>query len=322
MKWTRAWTLYLLLGSLMTPLMVFGQDTAPEEAIEDTATPTDEAATTELIQPPIERVNPPREASSFDLEQRYRDLLPAEQFVQLEANGEPFAALWLEQETSNPQGAVLILHDDGHHQDWPHLVQDLRQYLPAVGWATLSIALPPEPRPRIPPRTLNTEEPIPGSAVGSEPDAAHLPTLDARTEQGVRELMRRGYLNVVVLGLGSGVHPAARYMVNIAPNAEGLGFGLVMIDARPQDTSLLMPLFGELTTPTLDLYTHRDTPFEQAARQRRAAVQRANQATFVQVRDISSSTTYRSSPQVVTRRVWGWLRTNMAGRETDVIINE
>ncbi|WLD59057.1 alpha/beta hydrolase family protein [Salinispirillum sp. LH 10-3-1] len=268
----------------------------------------------------LERVMPPPEQGSFDLELRYLNQLPAEQFVRLQANGVEFATLWRNQETGNPQGALLIVHDNGHHQDWPHVVRDLRQYLPVVGWSTLSIAMPPVPAPRVPARLLDNDDIVPGSAAGFEPDEDYLPMVDARIEASINELIRRGYLNIALVGVGSGAYQVTRFITTNAPEGDGFGFGLIMLDARPQDTAALAALLAQLDVPVLDLYLNRSAHSAQAAQQRRAALNRAGQGNnLVQVREQSSSTNYRASPNVVTRRVWGWLRSNMSGREADII---
>ncbi len=44
--------------------------------------------------------------------------------------------------TATPQGAVLLLHDQGQHPDWPALLSPLRKVLPDDGWYTLSISMP------------------------------------------------------------------------------------------------------------------------------------------------------------------------------------
>lgn len=57
-----------------------------------------------------------------------------------------FYGLFLEEESGNPQGAILILHDSQHHGHWPEVIAPIREYLPQFGWATLSIELPDAPK--------------------------------------------------------------------------------------------------------------------------------------------------------------------------------
>ena len=53
--------------------------------------------------------------------------------------------MFLAEATGNPQGGVLILHDNQQHGHWPDIVAPLREYLPQHGWSTLSIELPDTP---------------------------------------------------------------------------------------------------------------------------------------------------------------------------------
>lgn len=65
--------------------------------------------------------------------------------VQLSGLDEDYYGLFLADATGNPQGGVLILHDDQQHGHWPDVVAPLREYLPQHGWTTLSIELPDIP---------------------------------------------------------------------------------------------------------------------------------------------------------------------------------
>lgn len=62
-----------------------------------------------------------------------------------ESQKDSFYGLYLEQESNNPQGAVLILHDSQQHGHWPEIIAPLREYLPQFGWSTLAIELPDTP---------------------------------------------------------------------------------------------------------------------------------------------------------------------------------
>jgi len=58
---------------------------------------------------------------------------------------EDYYGLFLADATGNPQGGVLILHDNQQHGHWPEIVAPLREYLPQHGWTTLTIELPDTP---------------------------------------------------------------------------------------------------------------------------------------------------------------------------------
>ena len=65
-------------------------------------------------------------------------------------------ALYLPANRAQAQGAVLLLHDEGQHPDWPGVVKTLRESLPDAGWHTLSLALSYPQAPSPPKRVLLT----------------------------------------------------------------------------------------------------------------------------------------------------------------------
>ncbi len=262
---------------------------------------------------------PDWEAHARDLERRYEHQLPPGQYLELQAGDLMMPSLWLEQTTARPQGAALIVHDDGQHPDWPRLIHDLRHHLPDTGWSTLSISIPPRPSPPIPERNREIDEPRPGSAAGTEPDPNFEADVAQRILLGINELNNRGIRNVAVVGVGTGALYATRAMIDElqALAGEDQGFGLVLVGARADDTAEMMPLLGQLTVPLLDVYLPGERAIE-AARQRRAAINRAGLTELTQVREQAWATAHRSGPQVVTRRTWGWLRTHMAGTQRGI----
>lgn len=262
---------------------------------------------------------PLQDQHARDLEARYADQLPPNQFRMLGAGDGEFPALWIEQMTANPQGGALIVHDDGQHPDWPRLIKDMRVYLPENGWSTLAISVPPRPSPLVPERTTEDGETIPGSAAGSEADPDFAPEIIRRLQTGFDELANNeGLLNVVLIGVGSGAVHATRFLVEQLQlqGIEEFGLGLVLVGAHERDTAELMELLANVNAPILDVYLPGDR-VRQAAQQRRAAVLRSGMTTITQVQEQPWATAHRSGPQVVTRRTWGWLRSNMAGRQEE-----
>ena len=79
------------------------------------------------------------------------------EMVRLVAAESEFYGLLLTETRGQPQGGVLILHDNGQHSHWPEIVAPLRETLPAHGWTTLSIELPELPAAQPPARTPDTE---------------------------------------------------------------------------------------------------------------------------------------------------------------------
>lgn len=68
-----------------------------------------------------------------------------DEVVRLKTPTESFYGLFLAEASGQPQGGVLLLHDNQQHGHWPEVVAPIREYLPQFGWATLSIELPDAP---------------------------------------------------------------------------------------------------------------------------------------------------------------------------------
>jgi hypothetical protein len=131
--------IYTLLLLLISSALIAQEDT-------DTLAP-------DLIEPGIEEslVNEAVEEivtrSVTDLSQKmaretvnYLRLLQRENEAIKETNEESsISGLYLPDNTGEPQGGILILHDVDQHAHWPDSVAPLREYLPDYGWSTLSI---------------------------------------------------------------------------------------------------------------------------------------------------------------------------------------
>lgn len=218
-----------------------------------------------------------------------------EQVVILGEGDNAFLGLSLQQRTANPQGAVLILHDQGHNPDWPVLLQQARNYLPNVGWNTLSIALP---------------------LVGGYATDADA-TLD-RIALGLQRLNQEGQFNLVILGYGEGAYWAARYLSERLTPDQDIGYGLMMVNAKTIEPDL-PALIGNLNIAILDWVSEDSPAALRAADARRAEARRNQLERFTQIRDPQEASFYnQATPNRVTRRLWGWLRTRMAGREGEV----
>ena len=68
--------------------------------------------------------------------------VPSAQHRRLGEGTDSFLGLFLPAASPAPQGAVLLIGDQGEHANWPELISPARQQLSEAGWHTLSIALP------------------------------------------------------------------------------------------------------------------------------------------------------------------------------------
>ncbi|GAA3910267.1 DUF3530 family protein [Litoribacillus peritrichatus] len=64
------------------------------------------------------------------------------ELLKLNTSEEEFIGLFSEQNTAQPLGGILILHDSGLHPNEQSFIAPLRKRLPDYGWNTLAIAIP------------------------------------------------------------------------------------------------------------------------------------------------------------------------------------
>ena len=177
-RWFGAALLWLSLGAGSLPAWAEDGEAEPATtteagAADTTDTDTDAAgADTEAAAPGADsgselphRVTPDlphnREQSVIrHLQQHQRP----HEAVEMVAAETAFTGLLLRNRSRNPQGGVLILHDQGQHSHWPDSAGPLREYLPDYGWTTLSIALPDAPPPTLPARS----EPLPPTPANTD----------------------------------------------------------------------------------------------------------------------------------------------------------
>ncbi|UXD86692.1 alpha/beta hydrolase family protein [Thalassolituus hydrocarboniclasticus] len=146
----------------------------PAAATESTAeTNSDNPPAEDQNQPvkQLPRVVPNTDASRhYGLLQYLRLHSRESELVRLVAAESEFYGLLLTETRGQPQGGVLILHDNGQHGHWPEIVAPLREALPAYGWTTLSIELPEQPTAQPPARTSTAEY-----TAATTPDATETP---------------------------------------------------------------------------------------------------------------------------------------------------
>lgn len=159
-----AFLVCLLSGSAL------GADAPAAETSPDPAAQEPAPAAAPPAPPP-----PPLPALSVRREQQQSNLLKkwyGEQTLSLNTQEGDFVAIWQDDTSGKPLGALLMLHDASQMPDWPAQLQPLRQYLSQHGWATLSISLP-EPDPRVlPPRPEPPKLPPPAQTPPADADAA------------------------------------------------------------------------------------------------------------------------------------------------------
>ena len=256
--------------------------------------------------------------------------LPAEQVQWLQAAGARFLALYMREHSGFPQGAVLILPDEGQHPDWPGIVATLRRELPEHGWHSLSIALPLQQTPRpparsLPPRgssasTMQDAAPVSFEEAGTQPEEDAEQVAQARIRAALEFLRQQGIFNVVVVATGSSAPRAAAYLSTTPDGGTtGPSQGLVFIDARNrllQNADTRLPaLIPQFSMPVMDVVLGYEPGARAAAERRLAASRRLPAAQYTQVRlpTDRGASTY----QQLVQRVRGWLKKHAAGQEME-----
>lgn len=188
---------------------------------------------------------------------------------------EKFFAIYTPASNGPAKGAVLIMHGQGRHPDWPEVISPLRRQLPERGWTTLSLQMPllPAGAPAIALGPLFEESP-------------------ARIRAGLEFLRAKGAKRIVLLGHELGAAMGAAFLAKEQP--EGVsGFVGVALEA-PTTQSTIYTLdprlytpnsLAKITLPVLDIYGGHDHPnVTETDRLRAAAAQQAGNKHYEQSR--------------------------------------
>lgn len=303
---------------------VVAEDTVQKPANEPAAAPT------VVRQPLLER-------SQEDAQALERQL-PQQEQQTLSAGNDNFLALWKPANSSDPEGAVVIVPGAGETADWPQAIGPLRRKLPDARWHSLSLTLPDPlgdtPPPRViapvpaaaPATTASTSQATPidanasveqASARDSENADKTLSTeqeqnkvdaqrIFARIDAGITYAQQQKARTIVLLGHGSGAYWAARYLSERQPPQVQK---LVMVAAQsPSNFNPgLNALAPELKLPTADFYYNDRDQARKAAEQRLQASKRLKDSGYTQVSLKALPGNAAAEQEQLFRRVRGWL---------------
>lgn len=236
-----------------------------------------------------------------------------------DADLEEIIGFYLPQRTRTPQGAVVILPSNGEHSLWPAVITPLRESLPDSGWSSLVVNLPDVP-------------PTPTSRLlDSEPAAAEQNNANAPTNQQQQQIYRRiaaainylqaqGQLNLAIIAHGDSATWAALWLIDSGLGVDKeRGVGLALIDPidSPYAPQSLNRSLAPLKFPVLDLITPTNRSTFNTHRVRKGVMLNNKNAYYqqIQLNDINQ---HHYSTSGVSRRVQGWLKTEMAGEERRV----
>lgn len=229
-------------------------------------------------------------------------------------------------QSGQPKGGVIILHDANSHPDKPEVVRPLRQRLPLHGWSTIAIQLPALDRP----------------AAYLEQQAI----TDGRINGAVTYMRNSGFNNLVLLGHGSGAMAASKYLSS--PSSEFIrafvAISLGVLHGQQGDDSIPGQL-ERINLPILDIYggndldhvtnsaseralaakissdsatrSNRLEPYKHSAIAKSSTQKSQGYISFRQIRIDGASHDFRGAEFMLTRRIIGWLERHAKGVAID-----
>ncbi len=201
------------------------------------------------------------------------------------------------------KGAVILMHGEGRHPDWPEVISPLRRGLAEQGYATLSLQMPILPR--------------------GGPLSGYWRALDEaapRIQAGIKFLRDQGHTGIVLIGYGMG---AAMGMGALTQGkVKGVrGFVGVGMAAHTDDRAtykldprLYAPtMLSKLRLPVLDIYGGLDDKVvTQSAPERAAAAERAGNKDYTQYKIADADHGFGRFEKELLQRVGDWLDERVA----------
>jgi hypothetical protein len=222
--------------------------------------------------------------------------------VSLQVDGKPFTAVYAEETTGKPKGALLIVPDLNRTPDALGVVSALGRSIPRSGWSCLSLEMP------------FVAQDSPRNAYGKEIEPAM-----QRVQAGLAFLKNKQVPTIVVLGHGLGATVAALFL---AKNTNDAVIGIAAVGWDIGD-DLLPPLntlaaLEKFKTPVLDVYGGRDFgPVRAQAERRRVAVRKglADGYTRAEIKDANHD--FTGLELYLSNRVRGWMERMRVQRATN-----
>ncbi len=238
-------------------------------------------------------------ASAAPLSETLAEQVRKGEVVWLEVAGVRVLAIHGAAEKTPLLGAAILLHDEGAHADWPQLIRPLRSRLPAYGWHTLALELPPYVTPSA------TQD----STTKTASDNAAFAHIDA----GLAWLKKKGVENTALIGHGRGAALAVGYLL-AKPQAGFVGLVLLSPLFRDEPAAQRRKL-AEIRVPVLEIIAGRDyVPVRRFAETPRLPAEGKTENPYRQLEIEGAEHDYRSHEAVLLKRLRGWLKHLVAGK--------
>lgn len=285
--------------------------------------------------------------SQADHQQALSQALPAKEVIWLQAEGERFLALYLNEQSGSARGGIIILAEHYHQPSERYWINNLRHTLPEKQWHSLVLAIPQQKASQA--DTTKTA-PTPSATTETEPSATSPttgqnqvtndnsganasdknPDSDAEKENNQRQALAaidaainyynaQGVFNVAIISEGASAIYALQYISNISNTEKRKQIrGLALVNARNQfnDTSII-ELMAAQQLPILDIYLGLDYRDQREAQQRKVASRQLSPGQYVQVAIPRTATSWDSREDRLSKRVRGWLDRTASGFEVN-----
>ncbi len=233
-----------------------------------------------------------------------------------------FFAVYDPDQSGQPKGGVIILHDANSHPDKPEIIQPLRKDLTAHGWASITIQLP--------------------YLASIDSYTKEQTIINQRVNSAASYMQSIGIANIALLGHGTGAMAATAYLSaqQDASIQAFIAISLGILDKNKKPESISQQL-EKITVPILDIYGSNDldhvtstamaralaakissdavTSSKQLNSYKRSAIAKSstqNSQGYISYRQIvieGASHDFSGSAQQLTKRIAGWLERHAKG---------
>ena len=240
----------------------------------------------------------------------------------LDGGAEKFFAVFDPDQTGQPKGGIILLHDAGSHPDKPEVIQPLRKKLPEQGWPTVALHLP----------ALDTT----ADYIGKQAQ------INKRIDAAITYMRNKGLNNLALLGHGTGAMAATAYLAN-QNNDSIRAFVAVSLGVieREDKAETIPALLEKISLPMLDIYGSQDLDhitssakarslaakissdsstsqkridaFKRSAMATSVTQNRSGYIAYRQIRIIGANHDFSGAEQILAKRITGWLERNAKG---------
>ena len=306
-------------------------------------------------QPDADTSTPVPDRVNIDVESEQRKqqlaIFDPQQLQTLTVENTDFIALWEPATAAQQYGAILLIHDQGHHADWPNTMRSIRSDLSQYGWSTLSISLPnpisspiparvdPTPKPGTQDdkvattqsdtasQTSPTDPSTPTPQPTTTPDKIKQPPqvkMEKYFDAAIQFLNQKGQFNIVVAAQGLGATRAAEFIdgrmsqsTNNSAKVRPIR-AFIMINARnlsPNGKNITDFLVHK-SLPVLDLYSPVHYVNKNDSRIRKANAKKRQLSSYYQKHMLSTSIDSQSENRL-TKYIRGFLNRHAKGVEIE-----